>query len=271
MKAKKHFLVSIIIAGVLCVPALGQVELPPRSDRPFLIGRPHPALAGIDKLHIAILPSGTEPNKDGLVWTELEAKVAGKLNEAGIKLASGITGGVLNNSELRVHIDVLELAGSQQYVFRIQTLLSRAVYLAEKREIAPSSESEQILKANVWMTGPTMKVVSVQDVPAAVTAAVLRQVGYFIDSYLAARPLARQPSDSEARENDSLTVPERQAKPDAKLAVAGYRYVASRRSDIFHRPECRWAKNISPENLVGYSNKAEATESGKRPCRSCKP
>ena len=261
----------MIVTGVLCIPALGSSELPPHEDGPFLIGRPHPTLAGIDKLHIVILPSGTETNENEPVWAELEAKVISRFNKAGIEAASGLAGSTLNIPELRVHIEMLELAGSQKHVFRVQTLLSRVVYLAQRREIASSPEPGLILKANVWMTRPTMEAVSQQDMPGIVEAVVLRQAGYFVEAYLAANPPGEQRSDLAANEADSPTTQEMQPKSNAERVGAEYGYVASKRSDVFHKSECRWANKISPENFVGYSNKAEATESGKRPCRSCKP
>jgi len=104
---------------------------------------------------------------------------------------------------------------------------------------------------------------------AKMKAAVNKALG---GSYsLAANPPARQASNGRASETDSLTATEKQTKPGATSAVAGYGYVASKNSKVFHKPECRWAKRIKPENLVGYSSKNEAIKAGKRPCKQCKP
>jgi len=88
---------------------------------------------------------------------------------------------------------------------------------------------------------------------------------------LAANPLGKQSSDAGASETDSLTATEKQSKGGTKSAVAEYGYVASKNSKVFHKPECRWAKRIKPENLVGYSSRDEAIKAGKRPCKQCKP
>lgn len=48
-------------------------------------------------------------------------------------------------------------------------------------------------------------------------------------------------------------------------------FIASKGSDVFHRSDCRWAQNISADNLVGYSNREEAVRAGKRPCKWCNP
>ena len=88
---------------------------------------------------------------------------------------------------------------------------------------------------------------------------------------LAANPLGKQSSDAGASETDSLTATEKQSKGGTKSAVAEYGYVASKNSKVFHKPECRWAKRIKPDNLVGYNSKDEAIKAGKRPCKQCKP
>jgi len=229
------------------------------------------------------LPSGAEPSKDGLVWTELEAKVINKFNEAGIKLARAIAGNILNIPELRVDIDILKLEDSQQYVFRVQTLLSRAVYLAKEHEITSSSEPELILKPDVWKKDSPMRGVSVENMPAIVTGVVLRQVEYFIEAYLAANTTLRssslrgasppgvQRTDVVAIDAVSPITPKRPSRLPGKQAVAESKYVASKNSGVFHRPQCRWVKKISPKNLVDYNSRDEATKAGKRPCKWCKP
>jgi len=104
---------------------------------------------------------------------------------------------------------------------------------------------------------------------AKMKAAVNKALG---GSYsLAANPQGRQPFDAGTSGTDSLTAAEKQTKPAAKSAVAGYKYIASKNSNIFHKPDCRWANRIKPENLVGYNSKEEVMKAGKRPCKMCKP
>jgi len=50
-----------------------------------------------------------------------------------------------------------------------------------------------------------------------------------------------------------------------------FRYVASKKSAVFHSPDCEWAQKISDHNLVGYETYAEAIEDGKRPAGCCNP
>jgi len=104
---------------------------------------------------------------------------------------------------------------------------------------------------------------------AKMKVAVKKALG--VSYNLAANPPGKQSSDAGASGTDSLTATEKQTKPAAKSAVAEYKYVASKNSNIFHKPECSWAKRIKPENLVGYNSKEEVIKAGKRPCKWCKP
>ena len=49
------------------------------------------------------------------------------------------------------------------------------------------------------------------------------------------------------------------------------RYVGSKQSNVFHRPDCKHAKRIRPWNLVYYESAEDAKRQGKRPCRICRP
>ena len=46
---------------------------------------------------------------------------------------------------------------------------------------------------------------------------------------------------------------------------------ASARGQVFHRSDCRWARKIDPDNLLGYRSAADAMAAGLRPCKICKP
>ena len=260
MKTKKHYLILAVITGILCVPTQGEVELPlPEDTRPMLIGQANPALSGIAQLYVIIVPPDSEPNSKDLFWRELEEKVKNKLNKAGIQTIRGIAGNILSTGELRVYVDTLKLKDLQRYVFRIQTSLSRPVYLAK--------DSSWFIKADVWKKGSLMQAVSVQSMPPAVSNKVLQQVEAFIAAYLAANPPGTRPYAP----NDITVKPEKLTKPDAKRTVAEYKYVASKNSKVFHKPDCRWVKRILAKNLVGYNSREEAIEAGKRPCKLCKP
>jgi len=57
----------------------------------------------------------------------------------------------------------------------------------------------------------------------------------------------------------------------ATVQTKEWKYVASKNSKVFHRPDCKWVKKISPKNLIGFKSREDAIRSGRRPCRSCEP
>ncbi len=63
--------------------------------------------------------------------------------------------------------------------------------------------------------------------------------------------------------------------PSSRSAPAqtGHAYVGSSESEraVYHYPSCRWAKNILPENLVGWDTVEDAQAAGYSPCGTCKP
>lgn len=48
-------------------------------------------------------------------------------------------------------------------------------------------------------------------------------------------------------------------------------YVGNLRSKVFHRPQCGYARRVSPRNRVVLKEREGAFEQGYRPCRWCKP
>ena len=48
-------------------------------------------------------------------------------------------------------------------------------------------------------------------------------------------------------------------------------YVGSIKSDVFHHPNCRYVKNILPENIIWFVSREDALSKGYRPCKVCNP
>ncbi len=286
MKTRMYFLALLLVAGILCAPALGGIDLP-RSPEADLTGSPYPTLADIEQLYVVIVRPYFRTDEDGLLLKKLEQSVRDKLKHAGItvaeddvdKIKSDLTKVLqrrlkeqgqnvrnlkfrsVNIPELRVVIDTLKLADSQQFVFRIHTSVARAVCL--------SKQQRPIFKADVWKTEPIMQAVPVQSMPGAVSSKVLEQVDEFIHAYKAANPPGGWPADAKVSDVASPTTAK--SKQPANQAVAEYGYVASKNSDVFHKAGCRWAKRIAQKNLVRYNSRDEAIKAGKRPCKMCKP
>lgn len=250
----KNYCFIFIVTGALCLSAFGQIEFERPADELLLIAKPCPALAGIDKLHVIVLRSDSEPNVDGLDWEELRKKVTDKIGEAGIEQVETDAGGCLDAQELRVYVNLLEMADSGQYVFFIRTALARAVRLSDIQV--------PLFKADVWQAAPAMRVVSSENISDEITNVVLGQADVFIHARQAASSL------------DILPVETQDVEPvlssESEKTVIG-KYVASKNSSVFHKPDCGSAKKISQDNLVIYDSRDEAIKAGKRPCKSCNP
>lgn len=54
------------------------------------------------------------------------------------------------------------------------------------------------------------------------------------------------------------------SQPDGK-------YVGSINSNVYHYPDCRFAKQINPENEIWFSSVEGAISKGYRPCEVCHP
>lgn len=48
-------------------------------------------------------------------------------------------------------------------------------------------------------------------------------------------------------------------------------YVASNYSDRYHRPECKIAQKIRPDELLTFAAAEEAVAAGLVPCKKCNP
>jgi len=200
---------------------------------------------------------GAKAENDGLDWAELIVMVGEKFKKAGIELPLGNKTSDPNIPELRIYIDMLKLEASQQYIFRIQTSLARATKIIGLQT--------PIFKAEIWKSNPVMQAASVEDMPAEIVDIILDQVNAFINAYLATNPRDEQ------FESNHIPTLQNKTGPNVKSPEDAGKYVASNSSGIFHRPDCRWARNISPANLVIYKTRDEAIQSGKRPCKSCEP
>jgi hypothetical protein len=84
-------------------------------------------------------------------------------------------------------------------------------------------------------------------------------------------------SDIKAKEKYDKSVETLEHAPKGKqlaAAIAGvpqYKFVASKNSDKYHFPSCKWALRISPKNLVKFKSAKEALGAGYIPCKVCKP
>jgi methylphosphotriester-DNA--protein-cysteine methyltransferase len=60
-------------------------------------------------------------------------------------------------------------------------------------------------------------------------------------------------------------------KPCWRCQPGKCHYVASARSEVFHRVSCPSVRNLTEKNLVAYATEAEARADGKTPASDCHP
>ena len=68
-----------------------------------------------------------------------------------------------------------------------------------------------------------------------------------------------------------LTIFQNNSMKIGRSEISQYAFVASKQSEVYHKPTCRWAQKIAEYNLVGFRDIEEAEKSGRRPCKVCKP
>jgi hypothetical protein len=263
MKIKTYYLILAVAAGFFCAAASNQIEPPQSRGKPLLISPPHPAFAGIDKLHVVVLHFGSNQENDQTFIKQLEANIKEKLHQAGIELDTPTAANILTLPELRIYINTLSLEDSRQCVFSVRTALTRAVCL--------KGEQSPVFKADIWQTTLVMQAAPEQDMPDKVTDLVAEQVDGFIDIFKATNPAGTKPSEIGVNKNASSNNLLEQADKNGNSTAVEYGFVSSSSSNVFHKPECRWAQNISKENLVVYKTREEAIKAGKRPCKTCNP
>jgi len=154
---------------------------------------------------------------------------------------------------LRAAVDVVSLGSDGPVALYACVSFARLVCLDGRT--APS------FQATVWSVDPVVESVPSSRWRDEAQKVVTAQV----ESFITARKAAAA-HDSEARRASSAP-----ALPRSSASASQYPFVASKSGSVFHRPECRWAQNIAGDNRLSYRTREEALQTGKRPCRSCKP
>lgn len=65
-----------------------------------------------------------------------------------------------------------------------------------------------------------------------------------------------------------------QIVPQSRTSTSGESdygpFVASKKRQIFHRPDCEWAQSLTPEKSFEFGTHREATDAGYKPCKTCR-
>jgi hypothetical protein len=153
---------------------------------------------------------------------------------------------------------MLPLADSNQVVFRVQVSLAKKLPLGYNHEYH--------IMADVWKHEPVMRAVSLAELPGLLTAVAIEQTRAFI----AARTAAKQSDVNQISPRFAESSVEFNTRPVKQQNIES-NYVASKNSQVFHKPDCPSAVRISAENRVTYKTRDEAIAAGKRPCKRCNP
>jgi len=256
MAAHAYFTAAAILLGA----SLGGLrDLSPSADTTLLIATDR-ALAGVEQFRVDLVTQDAAQVEKLIDLPKLRAQIATRFDEAGIKHSDDEAG---MHPRLVVQIEGVPVPQCKQYVCRVQTSVSRVVTCPGPRELQ--------IEAEVWRLRPMMKVAAASDAGKMITEAALMQVEAFIGTYKATRKLQDRAKAAEPNMPGSASVGQSDPSQQNLQAVSQFPFVASKSGLVFHRPDCRWAQNISDENRLGYKTRDEAMQSGKRPCKSCKP
>jgi hypothetical protein len=234
---------------------MARVDVLPPVESDLLIAR-NEALADVNQLCVVLVIDGAERTESIVDCEGLQAQVIEKLKTAEIEHIDCQTG---LTPRLRIQIETVLLSDCGQCVYRIQTALSRIVTFTDHRELQ--------VRADVWQLKPVMKTAAEPNVAQAITEAVLIQADVYAGAYQAARRLQTYT----AKAGQEHTAVQRTAQQSPMPVSGPDLYVASKNSSVFHRADCRMARNISEGNLVTYNSRDEAIAAGKRPCKTCNP
>jgi len=270
MKRAKCYLIASVLIVLLSAPAMPRTDLG-EGIQPLLIAQPHPELSRIDSLQVTIVPSGPTVEANDSLWEELRTKVKQKLDQAGLNTPDPThidrRAIPFETPLFNIHINMLKLEDARQYIFLVRTSLAREVHLGVRNCDSRRFEPGPMLMAEVWAKSGPMEVAASQHTLSRITQIVLEQTKAFVANWTAANP----PDKKAESANNVGTTANRPIDRFADSTPAEHQYVASKNSKVFHSPDCRFAKRISPENLTGYKSRDEAVSAGKRPCKLCKP
>jgi hypothetical protein len=214
-------------------------------------------------LLVSVSIDDSEPNKYGLNPADLKSGVVAGLADAGFKILDSQNPFYHELPELRVDIEVLKIESCEQCVITVRTSVAYDVF-------PPNMEELTYIKADVWKVESGLRSVAVDDVPVEVNAIVQQQVQAFIAACPPMVSAGKQSDVNQPRPQLRKVSIEKGKKP-VKQQADESKFVASKNSQVFHKPGCPFAQKIASKNLVTYTSREVAIAAGKRPCKSCNP
>jgi len=217
------------------------------------------SLSGANVMTVDVVCSQDVKDTD-LNQQEIRENIVKQLEQAGIKiLPINLWGTAPGRCRLKVLIKVYKPSDLDTFIYNLKVYFVQTVAL----ERIPEAKIDAVTWELAWLAHGSKDWLT-----EAVPKNLKIMTDNFIRDYHLANPLGSKPSETNTGNAVSVTPPRGQIRSEV---TARYKYVSSKNSQIFHLPQCRSAKRIKPENLVGYSSKEEVIQAGKRPCKVCKP
>ncbi|MHC4681928.1 MAG: hypothetical protein ACYTEK_24955 [Planctomycetota bacterium] len=218
------------------------------------------SLRGVQAMTVDI--SCSQGGKEaGLTEKDAGGAIEEQLKQAGIKvMPRHLWGKIPGRCRLKAIIQVHKPSGLETFIYNVRLYFVQTATLQRSPETTVDATTWEL----TWLAHG-----SKERLAKAIPENLETMVDAFVEDYRAANPQPDEPSAADA--NDSGTPPSEPPAPESRTDVAADKFVASRNSKVFHKADCRWARNIAAANLVTYPNKDEAARDGKRPCKSCKP
>jgi len=254
MKIKSHILV--FVAGALCF-----LFLSGGSVKAALFFQTGPEYENIDAISLTIKYPANASVLEESYWSDLKIRHEQKLKEADLNVSSDkkITHSK-TGVELSIRVELLKVPDANLFAVRIETVMARQMLLAT------GSDHIYIVPLSLGQWG--IKFVSEDDLPGFIENAASGHIDQFLRNYQATRSLQEKKNAQAGHVAADINQPTQAIQ---QTQVPKYVYIASKNSVVFHKPDCRWAQNISEDNRVTYNSRDEAIKAGKRPCKSCNP
>ena len=254
MNIKIHILK--FFAGMLCLLSLSE-----SSVKAALVVQTGPHYENIDAISLTIQYPTKASVLDESYWEDLKTRHEQKLKKADLNVSSdkNITH-LKTGIKLIFDVEFLKVPDANLFVVRIETVMARQMLLA--------TGSDQIFIMSIPLSTQGIKFVSEDELTDSIEKSVSRHIDQFIRNYQATKSLQEKKNAQVSHVTADANQPSQAVR---QVHVTKGVYIASKNSSVFHKPSCRWAQNISEENIVTYNSRDEAIKAGKRPCKSCNP
>jgi len=220
------------------------------------------SLKGVESITVHASCSG-DATEAGLSEERIRKDVCKQLEAAGIRvMPSQAWRAVPGRCRLRVMVKVYKPPRMETLIYNLKVDFLQTVTLERNPEMKIDATTWEL----TWFAHG-----SEGRLDEAISQNLKVLTASFVRDYRAANPKDGGSADADETDNGSASVPKRRDLPKSASAATGHGFVASKASGVFHRPDCRWALNISDENLVSFKSRDEAAKAGKRPCKTCNP